>query len=307
MKQIKFKPIEEKDMNDRLVNLYGSHIPYLYPEIEKIYLDDNYKEFKAALPLLIELPENPWDTPYESADIKVMIFGRETNNWNDGNRNDKDRYTEYSTYNFHLENSEDILTEIKGKYTDEYGNPLSMDKEMPGITDTYISYLYARDEETGKRIYRGKSQLTKSCYNFIDSLQEKLPDKKIQFVWNNLYKIGKSKPGKGNSTDIPPREFIDIEKKNFDVISEEIKILKPDIIIFMTGKHADSIIADKFGLENTSFETINQDVEELKRISIPGIKYAARTKHPSDRSYPNVLRKQYNDVLVEDIIKTLNL
>ena len=307
MKKIKFEPIEERDLNDRLVNLYGRHIPNLYSEIEKIYLDDKYKDFKASLPLLIELPENPWDTPYETADIKIMIFGRETNNWNDGNRNDKDTYTEYSTYNFHLENSEDILTEIKGKYTDEYGNSLSSDEEMPGITDTYISYLYGRKEETGERIYKGKSWLTKASYHFIDSLQEKLPNKKIQFVWNNLYKIAKSKPGKGNAIGIPPREFIDIEKKNFDVVSEEIKILKPDIIIFMTGKHADSIIADKFGIENTNFENINQDVPELKRIHIPGIKYAARTKHPSDRPYPNILREKYNEALIEDIIKTLNL
>lgn len=40
MKQITFTPIEEKTLNDKLVNLYGSHLVGLYTETERIYNDN---------------------------------------------------------------------------------------------------------------------------------------------------------------------------------------------------------------------------------------------------------------------------
>ena len=42
MKQIEFVPIEERTMNDKLVNLYGKHIVGLYTDIEKVCRDDQF-------------------------------------------------------------------------------------------------------------------------------------------------------------------------------------------------------------------------------------------------------------------------
>lgn len=307
MKQITFTPIEEKTLNDKLVNLYGSHLVGLYTKAEVIYTHKWYeRNVKPAAPLLIELeedPEVPGRYPYEEADIRVMIFGRETNNWHDGNRQkDAKTYTEYGTYNFHLQTNDDILAEIRGKHTDADGNNLPEAKDCNGLTDIYIDYLYRREEDgpnKGERIRKGKAPFTKWNYDFIDALQARLGSKRVEFVWNNLFKIGKGNIGSSARGESPA--FIrDIEKEYFDVIRQEIEILNPDIIIF-APLNADNVIMDKFGLTNEQFQTINNNLPELRRIEIPGIKYAARTIHPS--GLKNEVLEAYNNALIEDILK----
>lgn len=56
--------------------------------------------------------------------------------------------------------------------------------------------------------------------------------KKISFLWNNIVKIGRIGIG-----CVPKIHKITME--NFDVISEEIRILKPDILVFFTGPNYD--------------------------------------------------------------------
>ena len=98
MKDIKYNPIEEKSLNDKLVNLYGPKIPGLYSALKPLFDDPDAK--KPALPLLIELYEDDnGDYPYEKADLRVMVFGRENNNWNDEENRSSDTYTDFK-YNF---------------------------------------------------------------------------------------------------------------------------------------------------------------------------------------------------------------
>ena len=309
MKQITFTPIEEKTLNDKLVNLYGSHLVGLYTKAEVIYTHKWYeRNVKPAAPLLIELeedPEVPGRYPYEEADIRVMIFGRETNNWHDGVRQkDAKTYTEYGTYNFHLQTNDDILAEIRGKHTDADGNNLPEAEDCNGLTDIYIDYLYRREEDgpnKGERIRKGKTPFTKWNYDFIDALQARLGTKRVEFVWNNLFKIGKGNIGSSARGESPA--FIrDIEKECFDVIRQEIEILRPDIIIF-APLNADNVIVEKLGLENSDFQLIDDKLPELRRIEIPGIKYAARTIHPSISGLSNDTLNIYNNALIEDILK----
>ena len=60
---------------------------------------------------------------------------------------------------------------------------------------------------------------------------------------------------------------------------------------------------DKFGLTNEQFQTINNNLPELRRIEIPGIKYAVRTIHPSIPGLKNEVLEAYNNALIEDILK----
>lgn len=287
MKTVKFVPIQENDLNDQLVNLYGSHIPALYNEIEKIYLNADYS-IKPAAPLLIELSEEG-QFPYEKGELKVMVFGRENNNWNDtGNRKDAAQYTEYATYNFNLENSDDILTEIRGKHDES-------DKEMYGLTDIYWDYCYNPESK--------KNQFTKRMLQFASDLEQKT-NKKVGLVWNNLFKIGRGNTGHGNSCGLSPSYIQSIEKETFDVIKKEIEILNPDIIIFMTGSAADNAIKDKLGITE-DFEVINPQLPNLFKVKVPGIKYAARTIHPSRKS--NEEFNSYSNTLIDDIKKALNI
>lgn len=305
MKQITFTPIEEKTLNDKLVNLYGSHLVGLYTEMERIYNDDCYTT-KPSAPLFIELEEYPdGHYPYEEADIRVMICGRENNNWNDnaedGNRKDAKIYTEYGTCNFHLQTTDDILAEIRGKHMDAAGNELPKAEHRYGLTDLYINYLYGKDE-AGNRETKGKTRFTRRTYDFIDTLQRRVGTKRVEFVWNNLYKIGKGAKGRGNCCGMPPAYIRDMEKQYFDVFYKEIEILKPDVIIFMPI-NADNLILEKFGLPSREFQCVDNKFPELRRIEIPGIKYAARTLHPSSRGIKNEVFEAYNNVLIDDILK----
>lgn len=296
MKQIEFIPVKEKTINDRLVNLYGRHLVGLYTEMEKIYNEDSFP-IKPAAPLLIELSDDE-GYPYENSDLRIMVFGRENNNWNDtDHRNNPDIYTANATYNFHLENSDDILAEIRGRHTDINGNDLPEDQEMYGLTDIYHEYCF---EETGVP----KNQFTRRLYQFIHLLEQRT-GKRIGCVWNNLFKIGRGKAGTGGCCGQSPDYIKNVEKETFDVINKEIEILAPDIIIFMTGTAVDNVIMEKFGLPYNEFPFINENLPNLRRVDIPGIKYAARTIHPSRKS--NAEFEAYSNALIDDMLKHIKL
>ena len=272
MKQIEFQPKEETDLNDRLVNLYGSKLVGLYTDFEPLF--EREKGIKPALPLLLWLNDCK---AYEKADIKVMIFGRETNNWNDGNRKNLPN----GTYNFALQANDDIMSEIMGN------------GEICGICDTYDNYCRPDSEEH-------KTQFTKRMLNLIKLLRHELPGKSIECVWNNIHKVGNGAAGNGRCCGQPTAEIQNIVRHRFNVVPDEIKILKPDIIIFLTGRSADSSILKTFNIEEDSFVSVNsgQDVY-LHRVNIPGVKYAARTIHPSRKSNRTI--NLHFGALIDDI------
>ena len=63
-------------MKKQLINLYENHWGNLSVNLKKI-LDDEKQIQKPTNPLLINLNESL----YKDSDIKVLIFGQETNDW----------------------------------------------------------------------------------------------------------------------------------------------------------------------------------------------------------------------------------
>lgn len=276
MKQIEFQPKEVIDLNDQLVNLYGSKLVGLYKDFEPLF--ERETVIKPALPLLLWIPDCE---AYAKADIKVMIFGRETNNWNDqAHRKDYPNFA----YNFGLETSEDIQYEISGRH--------DVFPEIYGICDIYNEYQN-KDEAP-------QTPFTKRKDVFVDMLKKALPDKKIECVWNNVYKVGIGVAGRGSCCGQPTAEIQNIVRSRFNVVPDEIEILKPDILIFLTGISADSAIMRTFNINSDSFGSVtnNSDVF-LHRITIPGVKYAARTIHPSRKSYEAI--NTHFSALIDDI------
>lgn len=277
MKEINYIPIEKKSLNDKLVNLYGSRLSGLYNAVEPLFKDKD--AIKPALPLLIEInDENAW----EKADLRIMIFGRETNNWN-ADENDRPGCP-FGTYNFNLSTSEDILDEIRGKHID--GQP-----EIFGLGDIYHTYCY---EDNGV----GKTVFTKRMNELIGQIKDRFSNTKIETVWNNVSKIGCGGKSFGKCCRKPTAQIHEIEREHFNVVAEEVKILKPDIIIFLTGFGADNEIKEIFNLTENNFQPVKEGVF-LDRIEIPEVKYAARTIHPARKS--NEELKNHFDALVEDI------
>lgn len=209
-------------MNKELFELYSSKWDNLTKSISLIYQDDSLLS-KPTNPLLIKI-DNEED--YSSADIRLMIFGQETNGW------------------YEMEDSiEGIL-----KGYDEFFN-------------TGYCYSY------GGQFWNGVSR-------FISMISDKYPDKKIRYVWNDIVKIGKSE-GKG----LPPDYIYNVERDVFSVIKDEIKIIKPNFLLFFTGPYYDNKIEDNFG--KVDFEPIlPYNVRQLAKTKIAGIT-AIRTYHPN--------------------------
>lgn len=99
--------------------------------------------------------------------------------------------------------------------------------------------------------------------------------KSIDYCWNNIIKIGRL--GSGN---IP--EVNDIIKDKFDVVLEEIKITKPNIILFFTGPRYDNHIKRFIG----NFK--HENVEGFKQNELSSLKFeninldlCLKTYHPN--------------------------
>lgn len=89
-------------------------------------------------------------------------------------------------------------------------------------------------------------------WQFINSLRKACPG--VGFVCNNIVKIGK-KYGPGCDDSIN-----DLALKYFPVIPEEINLLQPDVILFLTGPNYDWRIRKALG----DFKT--KQVENIKRF-----------------------------------------
>lgn len=272
MKQITFHAKEEIDLNDRLVNLYGSKLVGLYTDLEPLF--DRKGDANPALPLLLWLHDHE---AYEKADVKIMIFGRETNNWNDGNRKNLPN----GTYNFDLQTNDDIIAEIMG--TDK----------VCGICDTYENYC---NPDSGER----KTQFTKRMLSLVEKISLAMPGKTVEYIWNNIHKIGNGAAGNGRCCGQPTVEIQEIVRRRFNVVPDEIKILRPDIVIFLTGKYADNAIMNTFDISKDEFDPVSVGADIfLDRVNIPGVKYAARTIHPSRKS--NEVLNAHFEALINDI------
>ncbi len=270
-----FTPKHEADNVDRLINLYGRHLPELYENLQSVANNPDMTK-KAALPLLL-CPIND-GKDWSEADLKIMVFGRETNNWN----NPEKKY-----FNFDLKESSNIFAEIEA------------------IQEIYNAYFNFPDEKEVKKnafIRRGPEK-------FISQLQAVMPGKKIEYLWNNICKIGVGTPdGSGKCCGLTPDYIYRIEVEKFNVVREEIDILKPDVLIFMTGREhgniADHYIAHHLG--DVNFEQITPELPFLHRVKIPGVRYAVRiAEHPSrasNQSLDDMYSAIINDMKCHNII-----
>ena len=111
-----------------------------------------------------------------------------------------------------------------------------------------------------ENFYKGykKSAFWKGFNYFKKELNTHFKDKKISYIWNNISKIGRNDGKTGVTSDL--RE---LERNNFNVIKDEIAILKPDVVIFFTGGRDNDL---KFNFEDIIFENIKmENTKKTKR------------------------------------------
>ena len=188
-------------------------------------------------------------------------------------------------------NSE-IKVMIVGQETDGWHGELNLaNKSVDDLMGGYSDYFYKNSKngkERGKRAFWNKKN-----YSYFESELSKYfinKDKTVSFIWNNISKIGNA--GRGR----PNKEILNLERSCFNILKEEFYILKPDIIIFTTGKR-DSYIKHHFG-ENTEFTPLlylknnillKETLPLIAKVIIPDRKNicSIRVEHPNRRTLHN--------------------
>ncbi len=119
-------------------------------------------------------------------------------------------------------------------------------------------------------------------WHYFKALIDRFED--VEFFWNNLLKIGK------NSSGTPQRGLINETEKHFNVIMDEICILKPSLLLFFTGPLYDQYIKRFIG-EFKIKEVVGfckNEFCEIIFVDNPDLK-AFRTYHPQ---YLNMIKRK---------------
>lgn len=123
----------------------------------------------------------------------------------------------------------------------------------------------------------GISAFWKAFRFFESQFSEIFVGQKLQFIWQNLSKIGRD-DGETGVTD----EIRSLEREFFPVFREEMMILKPDIVLFLTGPDRDHDI--RFHFPNVEFSKAGDEpnLRQQAWVSSLGLPSASlRLYHPS--------------------------
>lgn len=96
----------------------------------------------------------------------------------------------------------------------------------------------------------------------------------MDFVWTNLVKID-------DGNRLPGAEMMNIVAEHLYLLKQELSILKPDAVVFLTGPNYDWCLEEQFS--DISFELVKRKIDknELARLVHPALPFASfRTYHP---------------------------
>lgn len=229
------------NINDKLIKLYQSKMPFLKKSLSKYNEQNNDK---ATNPLLIKVSEK-----WETSDVKIMIIGQETYTWC-------------------IECGED------GVFSGNIDMSINVYNKFFYESFGYTSPFWNEFRRISKSISTAKS---------------------VDFSWNNVIKIGRI--GAGN---IP--KINDIIFNDFNVLIEEIKIIKPNILIFFTGPRYNHHIKRFVGNFNVKTKE-NFKINELSFLEFDELEFdlCLRTYHPN-----YLYRSGKREKIINEIIKEIN-
>lgn len=259
------------ELNDRLKSLYASKWKDICHALQAVK-ESEQNATKPSYPFLLSLTrwenDEPDESWYADAGLKVMVFGQETNSWFGA--------------------------------CDDFGTPPSPvfnpDVAMEAVMGIYENF-YATYYQPSGFSYNGARYGTfhYGLNRFMSLLNTRFPDQSIAYLWNNIVKIGRAK-----SVGFCGKDIYEVQKLHFRVIEEEIDILKPDLILFLTGNY-DNHIQDYWN--DVKFTALSPfAVNEAASVSLPGVKIPAyRTNHPSAR-LPKEEKEARLEAIVNDFI-----
>ncbi len=266
-------------MNDELKDLYEKNWECLLDYVSK-------NKIKASNPLLIKVDKN-----YETASLKIMIAGQETNGWN----GKLSRENERTDIDFLMNDYYAYLNDDQNYFNtnDIYGN---YSKSGARLKRKVSKVIYKRKDKEDK-VFRSKQFWNNANFKYFKKTLSLIPieyKRHIAFMWNNLSKIGKYN-GRGK----PAKKIQKLENSCFSsIFEEELKILQPDIIIFRCGTR---YIPNIFGYNSVKISK-NNPVKEVSLTNFPSI-FAIKAYHPRSAkkedkiTIANMIRRQFPKIV----------
>lgn len=259
------------ELNKQLEFLYASRWKGICNALQAI-IDNRQTVAKPSYPFLLSVtrwengqPDENW---YADADLKVMIFGQETNS----GVGDCDDFGIPPSLVF---NSSISVAAVMGIYENFYATYYHSDGFGYNCTG-YGTFHYGVNR-------------------FMSLLNSYFSDKRVAYLWNNIVKIGKAE-GAG----FCGKEIYDVQKQHFMVIRKEVDILKPDLLLFLTGSYDDFICDCWEGARFGALPSFASD--EAAKVSLPELNTPAyRINHPSAR-LPKEEKDARMEVIVNDVI-----
>lgn len=112
-------------------------------------------------------------------------------------------------------------------------------------------------------------------FPYLRKLGEKLAGSSEACMWTNLFKFGK-KSGKGTVSD----RVNEAELQHFNVLRDEIEVLKPTCVLFLTGPNYDHFLQQR--IPDASFQNLDdfhlRQLAKVSSSSLPECSY--RIYHP---------------------------
>ena len=128
-------------------------------------------------------------------------------------------------------------------------------------------------------------------WRFVKELNSQINDTEYCYLWTNVNKFGQH-----GAEGRPAQRVLDLECSYFNVLKDELKILKPDAVIFLTGPNYDGDIINKLGstdfLQCTDYST--RQFAQVKNKYLPKNSY--RIYHPNYLSRSGLFN-EYLDIL----------
>lgn len=158
----------------------------------------------------------------------------------------------------------DIRVMVVGQETDGWLGSLENNKKtITEIQGAYFDYLYKCKKKIRRPFWNRKN-----FRYYKEKIAKRYPYKRVSFIWNNVNKIGKNGRGK------PTKKILKLENQYFNVFEEEMNILRPDIVIFVTGDR-------HIPIYHKTMEPVSKSpVAEVYLTDYPNV-LAVRTYHPN--------------------------
>jgi hypothetical protein len=189
----------------------------------------------------------------------------------------------------------DIRIMFVGKETNGWHTETS---QLEEVLENYYDFIF------NEKCWKYGGQYWNGVSSFIENICGRYPQKKISSIFNNVIKIGKS-DDKGRPSD----DIMALENKYLNVLQEEINILNPSLIVFLSGYDYDDIIESKLEIKD-KYSIDGFKMKELVEMKLEGTPYVFRTYHPNFL-FRNNIHRYYDAILnrvdFTDFVNTANL